>query len=120
MEHFYSASRFLYDATPELPTLLLFVLLALAWYLMRAAERAEGYWSTLFMDENGKASTMRVCAIWAFAVSSAILLYITINYVKTSDGLKGLEIFYIAFLLTWSASPLLAKLLEVLAARWLK
>jgi hypothetical protein len=120
MEFLFTFTRFLYDAMPEAPFMLLVVLLALAWYIMRSAERAGSFWATLFDDEAGKRSTMRVCCLWAFAVSSAVLAYVTINFAKTPDGLKNLEVWYLGYLLIWSGAPVASKFLDVIAARWAK
>lgn len=98
---------------------LLFVLLGILWHLMRQASRPGNYWATLFDDDSGtKRSTMRVCSLGAFAVSSAVLLYITINYVKTWEGLKGLEYFYTVFTVVWSGAPVVYKLLEFAVGRF--
>lgn len=120
MEILLTFTRFVYDAMPDVAFTLLAVLLALAWYIMRRAERPGHYWATLFDDENGKRSTMRVCCLWAFAVSSAVLAYLATNHTKTVEGMKVLEIYYISYLLIWSGAPVAAKFIEALAARWAK
>lgn len=100
--------------------LLLVALLAIAVYVIREAGKPGNYWSTIFDDDSNKRSALRVAVLICVAVSSAVLMYLTVNTVKGGDDLHNLFPYYIAFLAVWSGAKVVEKLIDLLIARFAK
>lgn len=105
----------------DIAVIVFIALLLLILYIVRRAEQAAGFsWAPIFQDDSGKVSALRVAILVSIAVSSAVLLYITVNLVKNQDDLKGLFEFYIAYLAVWSGAKVVEKLIDLLVAKFVK
>jgi hypothetical protein len=104
----------------DISVLLLVALLAMAVYVMREAQKPGNYWGGIFDDDNNKRSALRVAVLICVAVSSAVLMYLTVNTVKGGDDLHNLFPYYIAFLAVWSGAKVVEKLIDLLVARFAK
>lgn len=123
MEYVYTLTRFAYEVW-NVSFLLLFVLIGLAFYIVGQASKG-GYWSTIFHDENGKVSALRVATLVALAVHSAVLLYMVTSVISHSqasvkDALAGLEWHVVLYAFIWSGAAVVSKALDVYAARLAK
>jgi hypothetical protein len=124
MEYVNTFTRFLYEAF-NVSYVLLAVLLYVGVHIGRQAPRADNYWAGIFRDDAGKVSALRVAALGAFAVHSAVLLYLTttvmsMQQVAVKDAMDALWSHVIVYAITWSGAPVAAKFLEVLAPRFAK
>ena len=120
MEYLYNASRFVYDAMPELPTLLLLVMFGTGLYILREAAKPGNYWASGFQDEHGKVSMQRVAVLFCFAVMAAIvLMFATRLKAEAITGDFFLWVFGV-FGGLWSMSAVAVKLVEAFHAKWTK
>jgi hypothetical protein len=103
----------------DLPSIVLAILLGMAgWILYKTQSRDDFDFAEMMRDDTtseaypkGKPSIYRICAMFAFAVHSWILVHDTI--VK---GLEHNEILYYA--MTWSGSLILAKGIDAAKDGW--
>lgn len=105
----------------DISVILLLLLLALAIYIIRDATRnPDSYWKTVFDDDSGKRSALRIGVLIALSVSSAILIYISANLVKTGADLDALFKFYTVYIAVWSGAKVVEKLIDLLVAKFAK
>ena len=105
----------------DFPTVVLsFMLIGIA-YAMSQAQKKDGFdWGDGFRDANGKVSYTHAAVPIALALSSAVLLYVTIDGVKgTHTGqemaqvLQALLYWYIAYMIVWAGTKTVDKLTEL-------
>lgn len=70
-----------------------------------AQKRQDFDWGDAFRDQTNKVSSIRVFAFVCLAISSWIIAVLTMNGKLTYD-------FYLAYLLTWSGSMVLVKVVD--------
>jgi len=86
--------------------LTLAIMLVLAVYVaVRAQRRNDFDWANSLKDEQGKESIARLGALVALAISTWVIMHVTV------EG-KLTEWLYTAYLLTWSGSMVLAKAVD--------
>ena len=122
METVNTIARFLHDGF-NVSFVLLFLLLWLAWHIIRSSQATASVWADVFNDENGKRSALRVAILIAVAVHSAVLLYLVTTVVSATqasvkDALDGLIWHVGLYAAVWSGAPVAAKFLDVLLARF--
>ena len=103
------------------PTAVLsFMLVGIA-YAMSQAQKKPGFdWGDGFRDGNGKVSYTHAAVPIALALSSWVLLYVTINGIKStfsgqemSQVLQSLLYWYIAYMVVWAGTKTVDKLVEL-------
>lgn len=114
-------TRFLYDAF-NVSYLLLFLLLWLAWRLIKLSEDPASVWVNVFNDEAGKRSALRVATLIALMIHSAVLLYVvtatlTIQQTSVADALDRLLYHVLVYAGVWSGAPVAAKFFDMIAAK---
>ena len=81
-------------------------------------------WKAAGCDDTGKASFLRLAIPVSLLVSSWLIIYVTMQIVKTSvtwvQALDALWPFFLAYMATWSGAKVVEKLLDILAAKWVK
>lgn len=82
------------------------MLIGTAVVMFKAQDRNFFDFGNMLRDDNGKENALRLAALGAFAVSSWIVMQLTITGNMT-------EAYYAIYLLTWSGSAVLLKFLEV-------
>lgn len=97
--------------------ILLFVLLWMAWHILRRAERPDNYWSGVFSDDAGKRSALRVATLVALAVTSAALMYLVVNSTKNVADMDALWKWWTVYVCAWSGAPVVSKALDYLIAK---
>jgi hypothetical protein len=101
----------------DVPTALLFVMLALIVVLLWRADLGPR-WAEAFQDDGGKVSALRLSIFIAIAVSSWHLIYVTMNVIKTGADLNELYPFYATFLGVWSGAKVAEKALDAILAKF--
>jgi len=105
----------------DFPTAVLsFMLVGIA-YAMSQAQKKPGFdWGDGFRDGNGKVSYTHAAVPIALALSSWVLLYVTINGIKStfsgqemSQVLQSLLYWYIAYMVVWAGTKTVDKLVEL-------
>ena len=105
----------------DFPTAVLsFMLVGIA-YAMSQAQKKPGFdWGDGFRDANGKVSYTHAAVPIALALSSWVLLYVTINGIKStfsgqemSQVLQSLLYWYIAYMVVWAGTKTVDKLVEL-------
>jgi len=105
----------------DFPTVVLsFMLVGIA-YSMNQAQKKQGFdWGDGFRDANGKVSYTHAAVPIALALSSWVLLYVTINGIKStfsgqemSQVLQSLLYWYIAYMVVWAGTKTVDKLVEL-------
>lgn len=87
--------------------LVLFLMLIATWFIIKRAQHGGKFdFGNLLRDEEGKESALRLAAIGSFAISSWVIMQLTVTASIT-------ETYYGIYLLTWSGSVVLAKAIEV-------
>ena len=87
--------------------LVLFLMLVATWFIIKRAHAGGKFdFGNLLRDEEGKESGLRLAAIGSFAISSWVIMQLTVTAAIT-------ETYYGIYLLTWSGSAVLAKAIEV-------
>jgi len=106
----------------DFPTAVLsFMLVGIA-YAMSQAQKKPGFdWGDGFRDANGKVSYTHAAVPVALALSSWVLLEVTINGVKatfngaeTSQVLQSLLYWYVAYMIVWAGTKTVDKLVELI------
>jgi hypothetical protein len=121
MEILNGLTRFLYESF-NVAFVLLFLLLALAFYIVRRASVQGSYWASIFHDEAGKVSALRVATLVALAVHSAVLLYMVTSVISHSqasvkDALAGLEWHVVLYAFIWSGAAVVSKAIDAYVAK---
>jgi len=105
----------------DFPTAVLsFMLVGIA-YAMSQAQKKPGFdWGDGFRDANGKVSYTHAAVPIALALSSWVLLYVTINGIKStfsgqemSQVLGSLIWWYCAYMVVWAGTKTVDKLVEL-------
>ena len=105
----------------DFPTAVLsFMLVGIA-YAMSQAQKKPGFdWGDGFRDGTGKVSYTHAAVPIALALSSWVLLYVTINGIKStfsgqemSQVLQSLLYWYIAYMVVWAGTKTVDKLVEL-------
>jgi len=105
----------------DFPTAVLsFMLVGIA-YAMSQAQKKPGFdWGDGFRDANNKVSYTHAAVPIALALSSWVLLYVTINGIKStfsgqemSQVLQSLLYWYIAYMVVWAGTKTVDKLVEL-------
>jgi len=105
----------------DFPTVVLsFMLVGIA-YSMNQAQKKPGFdWGDGFRDANGKVSYTHAAIPVALALSSWVLLYVTINAIRstfngaeTSQVLESLIWWYVAYMVVWAGTKTVDKLVEL-------
>lgn len=112
-------TRFIYDALPEQPSLLMMILIGFAFWVTLQAQKPGNYWSPIFFDENAKVSALRVVILYTFAVSSGFFLWVATKTPNPAES-QGLLFFFGVYIAFWSGAPLGMKFLEIVGAKILK
>ena len=106
----------------DFPTVVLsFMLIGIA-YAMSQAQKKDGFdWGDGFRDANGKVSYTHAAVPIALALSSAVLLYVTIDGVKGSHTgpemaqvLNAILYWYVAYMIVWAGTKTVDKLVELI------
>lgn len=105
----------------DFPTVVLsFMLVGVAYAMSQAQKKAGFDWGDGFKDANGKVSYTHAAVPIALALSSAVLLYVTIDGVKGSHTgpemaqvLNALLYWYIAYMIVWAGTKTVDKLTEL-------
>ena len=94
----------------DLPAIILFVMLLLSGYVMFMAQRREDFdFGNMLRDEQGKESTVRICALISMAVSSWALM----NHALLAGASMDWKLFAL-YVGTWSGALVFIKMAE----RW--
>ena len=105
----------------DFPTVVLsFMLIGIA-YAMSQAQKKDGFdWGDGFRDANGKVSYTHAAVPIALALSSAVLLYVTIDGVKGSHTgpemaqvLNAILYWYVAYMIVWAGTKTVDKIVEL-------
>lgn len=105
--------------TLDLPFLSLVAMLAITVYIIFAAQRRDDFdWGQALRDDNGKVSALRLGIFAAIAVSSWLLIYVTMNVIKKGDDLEQLFPFYAAYLGIWSGAKVAEKAIDAVLAKF--
>lgn len=101
------------------------LVLGLLWILLviRSAEQGGFSWKRAMQDDSGqegkgKESVLRFAVLVALVTSSWLLMYVTINVIKSGADLEQLFPYYVSYLAIWSGAKVVEKLLDVLILKF--
>jgi hypothetical protein len=85
--------------TIDAPAASLLAMFAIGVYVLFAAQRRADFdWGQALKDDGGKVSALRLAIFVAIAVSSWLIIFVTMNVIKDGKDLAELFPFYMAYL----------------------
>lgn len=103
----------------DAPAASLLAMLAITVYVLFAAQsRGDFDWGEALRDDNKKVSALRLAIFAAIAVSSWLLIFVSMNVIKSGADLAELFPFYMAYLGVWSGAKVAEKALDAILAKF--
>lgn len=99
----------------DVPTFVLVFLLVLGGAVLWSAQRRDDFdFAPMLCDETGKASALRLAIFICIAVSSWVVIKVTMN---TTDPDKAFN-YFVVYTAVWSGAKIVEKLLDVLILKF--
>jgi hypothetical protein len=109
----------IFGYTIDAPAASLLAMLAITIYVLFAAQRRGDFdWGQALKDDNGKVSALRLAIFAAIAVSSWLLIFVSMNVIKSGQDLEQLYPFYATYLAIWSGAKVAEKALDAILAKF--
>lgn len=103
----------------DVPSLALGVMALIGcWMMIKAQRRPDFDWGNLFKDQDGKESAARLGMVAALALSTWLLIFVTMNTPKSAFTGDLLFNIFCVFMAVWSGAKIVDKALDLLIARW--